>query len=161
MHNSNNNNYRYVQLISDNACKGTSTTNWIPYKTYGKIENIHFSSQGRKSLHIIIYTQCMHGLGSNHMLWGPLVQVMGVALITEFCDHMQLFFCRGCISMTFMKKVGYNDIISMMKIGRIHTQGLCIYQVWLWWGEEEPPWFLLHWYTLREFKECQFHIQYF
>ena len=26
------------------------------------------------------------GVGSNHALWGPQIQVVGVALITEFCD---------------------------------------------------------------------------
>ena len=26
------------------------------------------------------------GVGSNHALWGPQIQIVGVALITEFCD---------------------------------------------------------------------------
>ena len=37
------------------------------------------------------------GVGSNHVLQGPPIQVVGVALITEICDHHELFFCRGDI----------------------------------------------------------------
>ena len=37
--------------------------------------------------HDHVNTACMcSGVGSNHMLWGPLVQVVGVALVTEFYD---------------------------------------------------------------------------
>ena len=31
------------------------------------------------------------GVGSNRMLQGPPIQVVGVALITEFCDHNYSF----------------------------------------------------------------------
>ena len=31
------------------------------------------------------------GVGSNRVLQGPLIQVVGVALITEFCDHNYSF----------------------------------------------------------------------
>ena len=27
------------------------------------------------------------GVGSNRALWGPQIQVVGVALIIKFCDH--------------------------------------------------------------------------
>ena len=31
------------------------------------------------------------GVGSNRVLQGPPIQVVGVALITEFCDHNYSF----------------------------------------------------------------------
>ena len=31
------------------------------------------------------------GVGSNCVLWGPQIQVVGVALIIEFCDYNILF----------------------------------------------------------------------
>ena len=31
------------------------------------------------------------GVGSNRVLQGPLIQIVGVALITKFCDHNHSF----------------------------------------------------------------------
>ena len=33
------------------------------------------------------YITVFSGVGSNHALRGPQIQVVGVALIIEFCDH--------------------------------------------------------------------------
>ena len=33
----------------------------------------------------------VNGVGSNRVLQGPPIQVVGVALITEFCDHNYFF----------------------------------------------------------------------
>ena len=33
----------------------------------------------------------LSGVGSNRVLQGPPIQVVGVALITEFCDHNYSF----------------------------------------------------------------------
>ena len=90
---------------------------------------------------------CMYsGVGSIRMLQGPPIQVVGVALITEFCDHNYSLYRSyfSNLNQTFMKKVLY-----MMKIGRKHTQGFCIKPDY--WGggggqwPSWPPWFLLHW----------------
>ena len=40
---------------------------------------------------------CVSGVGSNHVLRGPQIQIVGVALIIEFCDHniplLNIVFC--------------------------------------------------------------------
>ena len=37
------------------------------------------------------YYYASSGVGSNRVLQGPPIQVVGVALITEFCDHNYSF----------------------------------------------------------------------
>ena len=63
------------------------------------------------------------GVGSNRVLLGPLIHVVGVALITEFCDHNYSFVevALSNLNYAFTKKVR-----DMIKIGRMHTQGFCI-----------------------------------
>ena len=38
--------------------------------------------------------QCTNGVGSKHALWGPQIQVVGVALITEICDPTNIHFLK-------------------------------------------------------------------
>ena len=40
--------------------------------------------------------QSCSGVGSNCALWGPQIQVVGVALIIEFCNH-NYTFSKSCI----------------------------------------------------------------
>ena len=59
------------------------------------------------------------------MLQGPPIQVVGVALITEFCDHNYSFvevIIFSNLNQTFTKKVWYN----ILKVERKHTQGFSI-----------------------------------
>ena len=50
----------------------------------------------------------LSGVGSNHVLRGPQIQVVGVALIIEFCDHnipsLKVILCSNLVK-TCAKKV--------------------------------------------------------
>ena len=51
----------------------------------------------------------LNGVGSNRMLQGPPIQVVGVALIIESCDHnytfVEIVLIFSDLNQTFMNKV--------------------------------------------------------
>ena len=67
--------------------------------------------------HNIIIIYYYSGIGSNCVLQGPPIQVVGVALMTEFSDHNYSF-----------KPDFYEESLTyiLLKIERKHTQGFCI-----------------------------------
>ena len=62
-----------------------------PYQrwTYGQTDKISkvFTAILCLRFAVMVSKDACSGVGSNYASRGPLIQVVGVALITEFCDH--------------------------------------------------------------------------